>query len=212
MNLYRKLRNFLWRLSIKGFVLGPRLSRYYAYGILRGIGNTLPVKRGRVLSISHSNKLIVVLKISPNEVVEANYPEYDILNLNFPDESFDFVLSDQVLEHVDGNPFQAVNECYRVLRPGGIAVHTSSVLIGVHKANGGGDFWRFTPEGFSTLHKNWSKIINTGSWGSLKAFSLMGLDYIRYLPVPINKWHPLNRLAVKNDPNYPITVWIVARK
>ena len=212
MNPYRKLRRFLWRLSVRWLKRGPRFSRYYAYSVLRYVGNNLPNREGRVLAIGHSEKLAKVLNIKATDSVSANYPEYNILNLDFPDASFDFVVSDQVLEHVEGDPFQAVNECYRVLRPGGIAVHTSSLLIPIHKQKGMGDFWRFTPDAFSLLHRNWSEIINVGSWGSRKAFFIMAMDWIRYLPVPKTRIHPLHRLAMKNDLAWPITVWVVASK
>ncbi len=45
----------------------------------------------------------------------------DIQQLNFPNESFDFVICNHVLEHVD-NDDQAIKEIYRVLKPGGFAI------------------------------------------------------------------------------------------
>ena len=57
-----------------------------------------------------------------------------MVGLNFPDAAFDYVLSDQVLEHVEGNPQQAIDEGYRVLRPDGVAVHTTCFINPVHGA------------------------------------------------------------------------------
>ena len=106
-------------------------------------GRLLPHRSGRVLSISHSENLATLLGLQPTEVVEASYPAHNILSLDFEDTSYDFILSDQVLEHVEGNPQQAIDECHRILKPGGIAVHTTCFINPVHKVPN--DFWRFTP-------------------------------------------------------------------
>ena len=114
------------------------------YNRLSCIGTALPIRGGRVLSISHSAKLCDILGLQPTEVVEANYPDYNMISLDFPNESFDFVVSDQVLEHVEGNPQQAIDECWRVLRPGGIVVHTTCFINPIHDEPN--DYWHFTPK------------------------------------------------------------------
>ena len=45
----------------------------------------------------------------------------DLLNLPFPDESYDFVFASHVLEHIREDA-RALSEIRRVLKPGGIAV------------------------------------------------------------------------------------------
>jgi len=45
----------------------------------------------------------------------------NIQQLNFPDQSFDFVICNHVLEHVS-NDEQAIKEIYRVLKPGGFGI------------------------------------------------------------------------------------------
>jgi ubiquinone/menaquinone biosynthesis C-methylase UbiE len=80
-----------------------------------------------VLAISHSSNLLPILGLENARVQEANFPEHDILDLkDFGDASFDVVVSDQVLEHVEGNPQLAFDESFRVLKPGGFAVHTTT--------------------------------------------------------------------------------------
>jgi len=64
----------------------------------------------------------------------ADYPKADLLNLDFPDDSFDIVLSDQAPEHVEGDPQHAINESLRVLQPGGYAVHTTCFIFRKHSS------------------------------------------------------------------------------
>lgn len=179
------------------------------YRRLSAVGASLPLKEGKVLSVSGSSGLAGVMGIRAASLTEADYPEQNMLSLKFPDDSFDFVLSDQVLEHVAGQPQKAFDECRRVLRPGGIAVHTTCFINPVHGAPG--DYWRFTPEALRLMAKDFSEIIECGGWGNFEAWSLIR-NGLRFEGIPEVPWHPLNRIAVKNDPLWPIVVWIVARK
>jgi len=192
-----------------GLARGPHITRYYMYDRLQSVGRRLPNRNGRVLSISHSGNLVELIGLRPSEIVHADYPEHNVLSLALPDDSFDYVLSDQVLEHVEGDPYQAITECHRVLRPGGIALHTTCFMNPVHGAPM--DFWRFTPFALSLLHRNWSEIIEVGGWGNFQVWSVVH-DGIRFDGVPHAKWHPLHQIAVDNDPLWPIVTWIVARK
>ena len=192
-----------------GLPRGPHITRYFMYDRLRASGSLLPQRTGRVLSISHSTNLADLLGIQATEIVEANYPDHNMLSLNFADGSYDFVVSDQVLEHVEGDPQQAIDECHRLLKPGGVAVHTTCFINPVHGVPK--DFWRFTPEALRLLHRNWSEIIESGGWGNFAAWSVVQ-DGLRFEGVPHARWHPLHWLATRNDPLWPIVTWIVARK
>jgi SAM-dependent methyltransferase len=209
MSLYRRLRRLAWKASMTGLPRGPHITRYFMYDRPGSIGLRLPHRAGRILSISHSAILVSVLGLRPTEVVEANYPDQDLLSLDVADNSVDFAISDQVLEHVEGNPQQAIDECHRVLKPGGVAVHTTCFINPVHGAPG--DFWRFTPEALCLLHRTWSEVIEAGGWGNFQAWAVVH-DGLRFEGVPHAAWHPLHRLAMKNDPLWPIVTWIVARK
>jgi SAM-dependent methyltransferase len=209
MNLYRKLRNIAWRASMKGLPRGPHLSRYFMYNRLGEVGRTLPNRSGRVLAVSRSANVCEMLGLTPSEIVPADYPEHNMLSLKFPDESFDYVISDQVLEHVEGPPQNAIDECRRVLKPGGIAVHTTCFINPIHEAPA--DYWRFTPFALKHLHRDWSEIIEVAGWGSFDVW-IAELDGVRYTAVPHAKWHPFHKLAMKNDPAWPIVTWVVARK
>jgi len=179
------------------------------YNHLEKLGRKLQFNAGRTLSVSHSDRLASVLGIEASEVVLADYPEHNLLSLNFPDSSFDYLLSDQVLEHVEGDPYQAIRECHRVLRPGGISILTTCFINPIHSCPK--DFWRFTPDALSLLHQDWSEIIEVGGWGNLAVWSVVE-DGLRFEGVPNAPWHPLHRIAMHNDPLWPIVTWIIARK
>jgi SAM-dependent methyltransferase len=149
--------------------------------------------------------------VAPNATItEANYPEFTILSLPFPDDTFDLVGSDQVLEHVAGDPFVAVEECRRVLKPGGIAVHTAPLLIQIHGYPS--DFWRFTPDGLALLCQRHAQVLSAEGWGNRFLWLLSWCGVLFGYHVPLARWHPYHRIAVINEPNYPIAVWVVAKK
>jgi len=179
------------------------------YKRLREVGARLPSHRGSVLSISDSSRLCHCLGVEPDEVVEAAYPDHNMLSLKFPDETFDFVVSDQVLEHVEGDPQRAMDESWRVLRTGGVAVHTTCFINPIHRHPN--DFWRFTPDALKLLAKRFRTIVDCDGWGSFDAWLIIRKG-ARFVNVPHANWHPLHRAATENDPEWPIVVWVVAIK
>ena len=197
----------LFRMTTIGLDKGPHMVRYRMYYDIRRALEGCPQPRAgaRVLSISRSTYLCGLLPGSQAQITEADFPEHNILDLRFPDDTFDFLVCDQVLEHVRGNPQQAVDESRRVLRPGGVAVHTTCVLNELHGLPN--DYWRFTPNGLAYLFRDYSRILEVGSWGNRLAF--FGF---RYLQVPNASWHPIHKLAMLNQPTVPISTWIVAQK
>lgn len=204
-----ELTRRFWRLTMLGLERGPHMTRYTMYNRLRELGVRMQPLTGDVLCISHSTNLLPMLGVKPKSVREANYPECSITKLPFPDNEFDLVMSDQVLEHVEGDPQVAIDETRRVLRPGGIALHTTVFMYPVHGSPG--DFWRYTPDALRYLCRDFSEIIEADGWGSFNAW-LWGMRGMQWEPVPHAKWHPFHKVAVKNDPAWPMVVWVAARK
>lgn len=207
----RHSARLLFSFGASRMACGAHVTRYTMYKELaakvqdpnRGEGKTL-------LSISHSENLISALGLERAKVVEANYPEHSATNLTaFNDGEFDYVLSDQVLEHVEGNPQLVFDETLRLLKPGGIAVHTTCLINPVHGYPG--DFWRFTPEGLKLLSRSFSEILEVGGFGNRAIWIVSALG-LRMHPVPHAAWHPLHKIATKNDPLWPVTTWIIVRK
>ena len=74
----------------------------------------------------------------------------DLNNIELPSESAGTVLMIDTLEHVEYCR-KAIDEVYRILRPGGILVMTSVMKCQIHDYPY--DYWRFTPEAFKSLLK-----------------------------------------------------------
>lgn len=197
----------IYRASLLGGSCGAHITRYTMYRKLEESVGPLGLS-GRVLSISGSETLIDACRIVPDELVRADYPEHNIFHLPFKDGEFDVVLTDQVLEHIEGDPQLAVQECFRVLKIGGVAIHTTAFMMALHGSPG--DYWRFSTSGLSYLCRQ-AQILWIGGWGNPLLPIVNGLG-LRREPVPNFKWHPMHMIASLNRASYHHVVWIVAKK
>ena len=68
----------------------------------------------------------------------------------FEQESFDFVICTDVLEHVP-RPWEAVRELYAVLSPGGTLLLTTPFNFRLHDNEQVRDYWRMTADGLGVL-------------------------------------------------------------
>ncbi len=82
----------------------------------------------RILDINGAVSISDVLSTLPG-YVRADYPEVDMLDLPYPDASFDIVLHSDTLEHI-ANPMRALEECRRILVPGGRVCYTVPTIVG----------------------------------------------------------------------------------
>lgn len=183
------------------------LTRYY---MLTQIGEYFKrPMRGKILGISGIENFRPLIS-DDSEVLDVHYPEVDMQRLPYENESFDCVISDQVIEHLE-NPEQALSETYRVLKKGGVAVHTTCFINYVHY--GPKDYWRFSSEGLRYLCRNFATIHQCAGWGNRFAILLCFLgDIFRGMNIPENGVGIRRALATYNEPRYPIVTWIIAEK
>jgi SAM-dependent methyltransferase len=199
------------RASLEGAEVGAHhLTRFAMYKALAGALAAHDAPGRRCLGVSSSSRLVRLLGLKSVRIVAANYPDHSLLDLKFRDAMFDFCVSDQVLEHVAGDPFQAVRESFRVVGPGGFVVHTTCFMNPVHGYPM--DFWRFSPDAVALLCESaGGAVVAVGGWGNRKAMRLV-MSGLRGIRVPLDERHPVHRIAVENDPSWPIHTWVIARK
>jgi len=183
----------VYRLTCVGLNKGPHITPYYMYKQLSRYSEPRP-KDLKVLSISHSAGVAKLLGFSDIQIIDAAYPDFNIFNLPFDDGEFDAVVSDQVLEHVEGDPQLAIDETFRVLKPGGIALHTTCFINPIHECPK--DFWRFTPDALRLLTQRHGEILDVGGWGNMYVWLFIFLG-LRSCPIPKARWHPAHWLATK---------------
>jgi SAM-dependent methyltransferase len=99
-----------------------------AVGALEAVVASEASRDWRVLEINEAGTLTPWLRRLPQHVL-ASYPECDITRLVFPDASFDLVVHSDTLEHVS-DPARGLQECRRVLAPGGSCVFTVPIVLG----------------------------------------------------------------------------------
>lgn len=163
------------------------------------------------LSIDNSPTIDpILLKRWPGiNIRRAVYPEFDAQDLSAIDSSqFDLVYSHQVLEHVP-KPWKAAAEMVRLLKKGGIGLHTTCAFNPRHGLPEFNDYYRFLPDGLAELFDG-VEIIEKGGWGNRDAllYNLAVNDGFGDLGGRrFNK-----AIGSRNDERYPWVTWIVFSK
>jgi SAM-dependent methyltransferase len=117
----------------------------------------------KMIEFGGSNYFIKDIFAHPNYEIVDNYPIIDLHDLsNFKPNCYDFVILDEVLEHI-ARPWIAIKEVYRILKIGGCLICSSPFLIAKHKCPN--DYWRFTKEGFYELLSDFESV-EVHSWGN----------------------------------------------
>jgi SAM-dependent methyltransferase len=164
--------------------------------IFKAISNVIPLFKGKVLDsgcgIMPYKKIILENKeitsylgldiesaLSYNNVQPDFY--WDGITMPFENETFDVVLSTEVLEHVL-NPEEYLLEVKRVLKPGGVFFFTVPFLMSLHEIPY--DYYRYTPYALEEIFKRVGfkdiKIKAMGGYNAAMA-QMIGLWVNKYL-------------------------------
>lgn len=184
------------------------LTRYHMYNRIRKCFSS-PMQ-GRILGISSVENFYPLINRQFAEITEVWYPEIDMQSLPYDDATFDFVISDQVIEHLE-DPKRAVGESWRVLKPGGIAIHTTCFMNFIHPCPK--DLWRFSPDALRYLCADFSEIIQCEGFGNRIVHLLCFINNrFRFMHIPETRLSLRHLLATWSEERYPIVTWVVARK
>lgn len=129
------------------------------------------------------------------------YPAFDICESAL-ERTFDLIIADQVFEHLLW-PYRAGRNVRQMLAPGGYFLVTTPFLVRVHRVPE--DCSRWTETGIRYLLAECGfdlSRIRTGSWGNRKCVTANFKRWPTFSP----RFHSL-----KNEPEFPIVVWALAR-
>jgi len=144
------------------------------------------------------------LKIQP-----AIHPRHDAQKLvDFADNQFDIVYSHQVLEHIP-KPWLAAQECVRVLKKGGIGLHTTCAFNPRHGPPAFNDYYRFLPDGLAELFAGVQVMVKAG-WGNREALIYNLAINDGHGDLGGRRLHPT--VGQRNELLHPWVTWIIFRK
>ena len=190
---------------------GGHITRFVMYERIRQFFTTHDA-RGSVLEVGGAYGAIH--SMFPREHIDytpTDAPNVDVHDLPFADSTFDYVICDQVIEHVR-NPFVAVEEMHRVLKSGGWLILATCFHVPVHKrGDNPTDYWRFTLDGLRELVRDFTNVYQCEGWGNREAISIIHFGG-PYRFTPVQGRSQLERIVTYNEPDVPISVWVIAQK
>jgi SAM-dependent methyltransferase len=130
------------------------------------------------------------------------YPAFDVCNSRLA-ETFDLIVAEQVFEHLLW-PYRAGKNVYQMLNPGGHFLVTTPFLIRIHEFPV--DCSRWTECGIKYFLAECGfpiEQIRTGAWGNRDCIKANYRDWARYR----SRLHSL-----RNEPDFPVSVWALAQK
>lgn len=118
-NRFLFIRRHLNKLDV-----GPKPGKALNLGAGEGDYDAMIARHcGELVSCDINEEDVAYAKELNREVPNVEYRVENALDLTFPDNTFDLLLSMEVIEHV-GQPERMVEEVRRVLKPGGLALIT----------------------------------------------------------------------------------------
>lgn len=131
----------------------------------------------------------------------THYPAFDICQQRL-DREFDLIIADQVWEHLLW-PYRAARNVHAMLRPNGHFLISTPFLVRIHEVPT--DCTRWTEQGLKYFLAECGFDLNgirTGSWGNRAC-----------VKANFNKWARRGWFrSLRNEPQFPVTVWALARK
>lgn len=130
----------------------------------------------------------------------AWFPAFDLCTASVPEQTYDVVICEQVLEHVT-DPWQATRSLLKLCRPGGQLIVSTPFLVRIHHEPE--DYWRFTAKGLGILLEQAGFVVHVvETWGNRSCARANFRAWVPHRP-----WNSL-----RNDPEAPLVVWAFATR
>lgn len=174
------------------------------------LSRDLPLLR-TALSIDQNPTLdeILLARWPALQIQRAIHPPHDAQHLtHFRENQFDLIYSHQVIEHLP-KPWLAASEFVRILRPGGIGLHTTCAFNPRHGLPAFNDYYRFLPDGLAALFDG-VVVLEKGGWGNRQALIYNLAMDDGHGTLGGRRFHA--RIGQANDPDYPWSTWIIFQK
>jgi len=130
-------------------------------------------------------------EVNQRKRTDCDFVQFNGIDIPFPDNQFDLIYSDQVFEHVRF-PEKLLSEIYRVLKPGGYFIGSTSQLEPYHSHS----IFNYTPYGFKLILED-ANFINITLAPSIDGLTLIWRRIFGG-PKSFNRWFekdsPLNTL------------------
>lgn len=120
----------------------------------------------------------------------------DIQHLLYPSDSFDWIICNHVLEHVDDD-LKAMKELFRVLKPNGQGVLQVPIALGLEKT--------------IEAKPHWNEIDcdrELGQWDHKRLYGMDYLDRLSSVGFKVQLWSPSNE-SICNEHNLNATEFII---
>jgi len=116
------------KVNLRTMALAKAMMRTHNYhGYFASFVTTRKIRKSRILEINSCGNLTPFLnKIGGHQL--STYPETDLMNMRYSDNTYDFVIHSDTLEHIL-DPIKALSECYRILKPDGFCVFTVPIIV-----------------------------------------------------------------------------------
>eukprot|EP00238_Polyblepharides_amylifera_P009790 CAMPEP_0196581110 /NCGR_PEP_ID=MMETSP1081-20130531/32454_1 /TAXON_ID=36882 /ORGANISM="Pyramimonas amylifera, Strain CCMP720" /LENGTH=380 /DNA_ID=CAMNT_0041901215 /DNA_START=66 /DNA_END=1208 /DNA_ORIENTATION=- len=183
-------------------MVSKKADRIRIYNELRGFLHDVDA-HGDVLGVS-GEQLFDSFNFQKSRFTMVDYPVADCHNLPFGNDIFDYVVVQQVLEHVPHYQ-TCIHEFRRVLKPGGHILFASPATWPLHPAPR--DYWRFMPDSIPVMFKCFSRIILQGHQGNADGVRAL-------LDAPNSRSNPKLVQAVlkENDFVWSMFIWAIVQK
>lgn len=128
------------------------LEEFYRQNLKDVTGDLLEIGSGSQNISYNSSSKVVRMDIKESDCVDV---VADAHELPFDDNSYDAVIAKEVLEHLH-HPHVAIDEIFRVLKPGGKFVASTCFYWPIHGQPV--DYFRFTSFGVEKLLEKWTEV------------------------------------------------------